>query len=227
MKNIKNIIFFIILLVLAVYLLYTIFQFFNNKGFELDFYSKLSAISTTVAAVGGLILLSLTYLTYRETKNQRIAQEEPVVTLRLITDEKISSSLNFHLKNTGGGPAYDLQVSFTPDLPYGNTSLNKLNMFNRMPLLEKGEEITFFFDTAINYFHSNNPTAANAKILYYTLPKDNKNTRKLERNIEIKLDERMGQRHIMKKDMNDLINEIEEIKHLLAISKIEQDEKND
>ncbi len=215
------------MLVLSTIIIFFLFRFLDKKELDPDIYSQLTAISTAVASVGGITLLFLTYFTYLETRKQRIAQEEPVVTLRLITDEKNSSFLNFHLKNTGGGPAYDLKVTFNPDLPYGDTTLNNLKMFRRMPLLEKGEEVTFFFDTAMNYFNSDKPTTVNASAIYYTLPKDNRSARKLERDFEINIDERKGQRQIIKKDLNDLIKEIEEIKHFMVISKMEQDEKND
>nr|WP_026682639.1 hypothetical protein [Priestia megaterium] len=227
MKTIRNFLGFILMLVLSTIIIFFLFRFLDKKELDPDIYSQLTAISTAVASVGGITLLFLTYFTYLETRKQRIAQEEPVVTLRLITDEKNSSFLNFHLKNTGGGPAYDLKVTFNPDLPYGDTTLNNLKMFRRMPLLEKGEEVTFFFDTAMNYFNSDKPTTVNASAIYYTLPKDNRSARKLERDFEINIDERKGQRQIIKKDLNDLIKEIEEIKHFMVISKMEQDEKND
>ncbi|MGX9931508.1 hypothetical protein ACW0KB_09720 [Virgibacillus salarius] len=227
MKTIRNFLGFILMLVLSTIIIFFLFRFLDKKELDPDIYSQLTAISTAVASVGGITLLFLTYFTYLETRKQRIAQEEPVVTLRLITDEKNSSFLNFHLKNTGGGPAYDLKVTFNLDLPYGDTTLNNLKMFRRMPLLEKGEEVTFFFDTAMNYFNSDKPTTVNASAIYYTLPKDNRSARKLERDFEINIDERKGQRQIIKKDLNDLIKEIEEIKHFMVISKMEQDEKND
>ena len=227
MKIIRNFLGFILIFVLSAIIVFLLFLFLDKNNLDPNTYLQISAISTAVASVGGITLLFLTYFTYLETRKQRIAQEEPVVTLRLITDEKNSSFLNFHLKNTGGGPAYDLKVTFSPDLPYGDTTLNNLKMFTRMPLLEKGEEVTFFFDAAMNYFNSDKPTVVNAQAIYYNLPRDNKSARKLERNFEINIDERKGQRQIIKKDLNDLIKEIEEIKHFIVISKIEQDEKND
>ena len=227
MKIIRNFLGLILILVLSASVIFFLFQLLDKRKLDPAIYTQLAAISTAVASVGGITLLFLTYFTYLETRKQRIAQEEPVVTLRLITDEKNSSFLNFHIKNTGGGPAYDLKFIFNPDLPYGDTTLNNLKMFKRMPLLEKGEEITFFFDTAMNYFNSGKPTTVNAQATYYTRPKDNRSARKLERNFEINIDERKGQRRIIKKDLNDLIKEIEEIKHFMVISKIEQDGKND
>ncbi|MDR4927237.1 hypothetical protein [Peribacillus simplex] len=227
MKIIKSFLIFIFLLVLSGILIFVIYKLLNNQNLDKAFYSEISAISTAVASVGGITLLFFTYFTFLETRKQRIAQEEPAVTLRLIPDSKNSNFLHFFLKNTGGGPAYDIKITFNPDLPYGNTTLNQLTMFKRMPLLEKGEEVTFFFDTAMNYFNSDKPTTIDASAIYYTLPQGNRNTRKLIRDFEINMDERKGQRQIIKKDMNDLVKEIEELKHYIIISRIEQGEKND
>lgn len=227
MKTLKSFIVFIFLILLSGIILFYLIKYLSGQNFDQDFYTLLSSVSTAVASIGGITLLFLTYYTYLETRKQRLAQEEPVVTLRLITDSKSSNFLYFHLKNTGGGPAYDLKITFNPDLTYGETSLNKLTMFNRMPLLEKGEEVSFFFDTAIDYYNSSNPTTVYATATYYTLPKGNKGTNKLVRKFEINIDERKGQRQIIKKDMNDLVKEIEELKHFIVLSKIEQGEKND
>jgi hypothetical protein len=227
LKTLKSFLVFIFLILLSGITLIFMMKYLSDQNLDSDYYTLLSSVSTAVASIGGITLLFLTYFTFLETRKQRIAQEEPVVTLRLVTDEKNSNFLNFHLKNTGGGPAYDLSVTFNPDLPYGDTTLNNLKMFKRMPLLEKGEEVTFFFDTTFKYFNLEGPTTVMAKAIYYTLPKENRNARKLERSFEINIDERKGQRQIIKKDMNDLVKELEEIKHFIVISKIEQGEKND
>ncbi len=192
-----------------------------NISISNNLFTGISAISTSIATLGGLSLLFVNFLMFNETRKQRIAQEEPVVTLRLIPDVKNSNFLNFHFKNSGGGAAYDINIILDPDIPYGNSTLNKLPMFKRTPLLEKGEEVIFFYDSAISYFNSDNPKSVNAKITYYTYPKDNRASRKIIRNIEINLDEREGQMQIIQKDLTDLVKEIEELKHALIISRIE------
>lgn len=206
-----------------------IYKNLSNLNLDVNFYTGVSAIATAIASIGGLILLLVTYLTFRETRKQRIAQEQPVITLRLIPDSKNSNLLNFSLKNTGGGPAYDINIHLTPDLSYGNSSLNNLSMFKNMSILESNEEITFFFDSAINYFSKNNPNPKEVKanITFYTLPKDTRGSKRLSRQINIKIDEREGQMQIIKKDVTDLVKEIEELKHAIIITKLNSGEKND
>jgi hypothetical protein len=197
--------------------------------FELNntFFTGISALATVVAAVGGLILLTVTIRTFTLTKQQIKVQEEPIVTLRLMPDSKSSNLLTFHIKNTGGGPAYDLNIKLTPDLPYGKSTINNLPMFKRMPLLEKGEEISFLFDSYINYSKSNNPKQVNAKTTYYTLPSGSRTSKKLVREFEISLDEREGQMQIIKKDLSEVVKELEELKHALIITNLKSGEKND
>jgi hypothetical protein len=182
-----------------------------------NFYTKLSSISTTFAAVGGIALLVVTYFTFQDGKQQREIEKEPIITLRLIPDNKNSSFVNFSIKNTGGGPAYDLSISFAPNVPYNSSTLNELNMFKRLPLLDKDEQIEFFFASLIEYYNSDKPKNINAVATYYTFPKENKKAKKLIRSFEIFIEERKGQMQIIKKDLNDLVKEIEELKHFIAI----------
>ncbi len=155
-------------------------------------------------------------------EKQRELQEEPAVSIKIMPDMKEPHILNMVVKNTGGGPAYDVSVTFDPDIPYDKISLNRLRMFNKMPLLDKGERIEFFFASASEYFKSDNPKFTTATIQYYkTPPSDQNNSTKLiTRRINIDIIERENQLRIGKRDMDDLVDEIEELKHgLLIIAK--------
>lgn len=207
----------LVLILLSVLLIAFAYYFVEQFKVEENFHSKLSAISTTFAAVGGIALLIVTYFTFHEAKQQREAEKEPIITLRLIPDNKNSNFVNFFIKNTGGGPAYDLNVIFSPNVPYNSITLNELNMFQRLPLLDKDEQIEFFFASLIEYYNSEKPKILNATATYYTLPKENKKSKKLKRNFEVYVEERKGQMQIIRKDMNDLVKEIEEIKHFIVI----------
>lgn len=218
---------FIIGLIIAGILVYETYKFFDKQNLNTESYTALTAISTTVAAIGGLTLLFVTYLTFLETKRQRIAQEEPIVTLKVVPDTKHINFLNFVLKNTGGGSAYDLNITFTPNLKYSDTTLNELSMFKRMPLLEKGEEIIFFYDSFIDYLESGQPLKIEAKATYFTLPENNRSSKKIEREFEIDFAERKGQMQLNKKDMNDLIKEIRELKHFIVINSQSRSGKGD
>ena len=54
--------------------------------------------------------------------------------------------LDVVLRNSGGSPAYNINCTFDPDLPfYGSTTLSKLNIFKNVPFLEHREELRFFY----------------------------------------------------------------------------------
>lgn len=163
-------------------------------------------------------------------EKQRDLQEEPAVSIKVVPDAREPHMLNMILKNTGGGPAYDVSVSFDPDIPYDKISLNKLRMFSKMPLLDKGEIIEFFFASASEYFRSDNPKFTTATIQYHKTPPldGNNNIKPIIRHVNIDIIERENQLRIGKRDMDDLVDEIEELKHaLLIISKEAEENKRD
>lgn len=235
MKIAREIISLIFLTLLLIFIIILLTNYLNNLHLNSGFYEVLGPISTAVASVGGLLLLVVTFLYLLETRKmtiETIKQTEilgsPAVSIKIGPDNADLNMLYITLKNTGGGAAYDISVNFFPDLDYRGESLNKLNMFKNLPLLEKGEEIKFFFDSAIEYLKSNKLKETTAKVTYYKTPKININSQAIIRNININMEERMGQLQISKKDINDLVNEIEELKQVLLISTIEKkEEKND
>lgn len=218
MRFFRQIVVTLVSILLLAILIFTLVKQVLSVIDNSNFYISLSAISTAIAALGSFCLLIVSYFTFLETRRQRKSMEEPIVTLRLLPDNKNSNFMNIVLKNSGGGPAYDLQAVFSPDL---QTSLNNLNMFKRLPLLDSGEEIVFFYDSLIDYLKTPNPTVVNAYLSYFTLPKEIRGTKKCSRSFEINFEERFGQRQLVKKDMNNLVNEIEELKHAIIISTLE------
>lgn len=187
------------------------------------------AIATFVASIVGIIILYITFLSLRETRKmvlemekQRELQEEPAISIKVVPDAKEPHILNMVVKNTGGGPAYDVSATFDPDIPYDNTTLNGLRMFKKMPLLDKGEIIEFFFASAPEYFKSDKPKYTTATIQYYKTPPINTDNdfKPIIRSINIDIIERENQLNIGKRDLDDLVDEIEELKHgLLIIAK--------
>lgn len=229
METIKRLLYLILLGIIicigVVYLTHLYGQFSKDTGF----FNNLSTLSSSISAIGGLLVLVVTFFYFLETRKMTIATrrqtellEEPAVSLKISPAEGNPNLLYVVMKNTGGGPAYDVSVSFTPDLTYGETTLNKLKMFNKMPLLDKGEEVKFFFASAIEYFESNKPLESRASVSYFSSPQSPKNKNPLTREFTIDLSEREGQYHICRRDINDLVNEIEELKHALIISSIER-----
>lgn len=197
----------------------------------------LSSVSTSFAAVTNFILLLLTFLyllatrsMVDEARKQRIAQEEPVVSVRITPDNNNFGMLNICLKNTGGGPAYNVSVRFDPDLPYHDGSINNLRIFNNMPVIDRSENIEFLFASAHSYFESNNPKTAIAYIKYYRKPLTNnkKDNDPIERIIEIDLEERKDQLYVNRNGMHDLVKEVEELKQgvlMLLSDKISEEGK--
>lgn len=222
LKNVS----FGLLIIISIAVVIHIYYFIDRK-FSTEMLTKLSAIGTTAAALGGLALLVVTYGSYTEVRRQRIALEEPAVTVKVVTDMENLNCLNLELKNTGGGQAYDISVRFSPDIPYGRTTLNNVNMFKRTALLEKGEEICFFFDTKENYKKSQSPIKSKVTISYYTSPKESRGAKKIVRSYEIDFEEKNGTSHLIKRNMNDLVYQVEDLKHVLAAIYSREMNKND
>jgi hypothetical protein len=205
---------------------------------ESAFLTSLSTVATSISTIGSLLLLVVTFFYFletrdmaKETRRQRELLEEPAVSIKILPDEKSSNFLYMVMKNTGGGPAYDISVSFDPDIPYGESTLNGLKMFNKMPLLDKGEETKFFFASAIEYFKSDMPKETKALVTYFLVPKSkndkrNKYNKPIIREFTIDIEEKKGQSHLIRRDVHDLVNEIEELKQVLLIASLEKKVKN-
>lgn len=217
---------FILIIVINIYIHIKGTDLLVKINFNNDWFNLLSEISTIIASLGSVLLLLVTFLYFIETrkmvhqtKRQTELMEEPAVTLKIIPDNKNTSALNILLKNTGGGPAYDISVSFNPDLPYKDTTLNELRMFKGMPLLDKGETVEFFFASAHTYLNGDDTKQTTAEIKYYKTPVYERNINyPIIRKIEIDIEERIGQLHLETKNIHHLVNEIEELKHAIILS---------
>lgn len=203
---------------------------------SIDF-TVIGAISNLITAIIGLPLLTITlfYLLatrdmVQEMRKQRAIIEEPAVSLKAVPSTDAANAINLALKNTGGGPAYDVSVKFNPDIPYWkDISLNQLNLFNKMSLLDKGETIELFLASAPEYFKSDKPKKTTATIEYYTTPHHQRNINsepRRRRIIEIDFEERRNQLQVRHRGINDLVEEIEELKQglLLIASNVNNDE---
>lgn len=227
MRNLKSLAYLLIIILLAVWSVLEITRSFLKLKLDNDFFSALGSVADSLASLTSIGVLLFTYFALQESRKQRENADEPVVTLRLLPEVKNNNFLSFTLKNTGGGPAYDLSVRFNPDLPYGNETLNNLNMFKRMSLLDKNEEVNFLFDSASEYYNSNNPKVTVATVTYYKQPKDQKKTKAIVRDFEIDFEERKGQMNLITRDISDLVKEVQELKHAIVIANYERGDKND
>ena len=223
--------YFIYLLAVSVFILLIVALLFyivieSKIAIVMDF-TALGAISNAITAIIGLPLLTVTILyllatraMVDEMKRQRATIEEPAVSIKVVPSADAANILNLVLKNTGGGAAYDVTVKFNPDIPYkDNITLNQLNMFHNMALLDKGESVELFFASAPVYFKSDKPKKTKATVEYYITPPYQReiNPKPKIRIIEINLEERKDQLQIRNRTMNDLVKEIEELKQGLLL----------
>jgi hypothetical protein len=197
-----------------------------------DWWSASAAIFVAITAISGIFLLATTfYYTLKtrdmaeEMKRQRQILERPAVSVRISPNPKYSSLLNMVIKNTGGGAAYDVSIKFDPDLPYYDTHLNLLRIFQKMPLLDKGESIEFVFASEIEYYNSSNPKSTTATIQYYLSPQYTRTDADPIQIRVIKIDiiEREGQLRPKTNGIPELVGEIGELKQglLMLLSDME------
>lgn len=219
------IIYFLILVSLVLIINYAFLLVINEtKIADGSDFTALGAISNATTAIIGIFLLTLTLGYLLETRNmvqemkkQRAIIEKPAVSLKAVPSTDAANIINLVLKNTGGGPAYDVTVEFDPDLPYDNKSLNELNMFRKMTVLDKGESVELFFASAPEYFKSDNPKRSTATIKYYTNPHHQNEIKPEIRITEIDIEERKDQLYVSQRGIDDLVDEIEELKQGLLI----------
>lgn len=214
---------FIIALLLAAILFFLIV---NNINYDDLWFNKLQSISTAVAAIGSITLLGITLIyvftsrqMVEEMRKQREVSESPAVSVKIIPDQTNFNLLNLVLRNTGGGAAYDVSVNFSPDLPYSKSkTVNQLNVFNNLPLLDKGEEIEIFFASTIQYFESNNPKETTVTISYFRNQEHEKAFEKPNViSYKLNIEERKGQRFVSYKGLNELVTQVEELKHAILM----------
>ncbi|MGG1600993.1 hypothetical protein [Paenibacillus naphthalenovorans] len=235
MKNLRQGLHVLLTLSILLILIMFLTNQLQNRNYDASWYTALSAVMSGIASIGGLFLLVVTFLYFIETKKmvseakrQREILEEPAVSVKITPDIKKSNALNVVIKNTGGGAAYDVSIKFNPDIPYHDSTLNELNMFKKMPLIDKGETIEFFFASAHEYLNSEKPKFSEATLEYYIHPVNERDKSKpIVRKINIDIEERKGQLQIAHRDMHELVNEIEELKHALLLSIVKKGENVD
>lgn len=200
----------------------------------LNGFSVIASMATAISSLGTLILLYLTKQSLEEMRKKRKLEEEPIISIKVKPEHTNSPFLYFVIKNTGGSPAYDVSINFDPDIKYyGDTTLNDIKAFKRIPIIDKGEVIEIFFDASYNFFDSDKPNETKAKISYYMLPMEKYTTskereeNKEEKTIDILFDNMKGPLKLVKRDFDDLVKEVEEIKQGLLMLLWEiQDNKN-
>lgn len=198
-------------------------------------FGRLGAISTTWASIFAFVAIYFAYKSLdisRKMISEMRNQNAPAVTVKIKPDKTDFNLLNLSIKNTGGSPAYDIHIEFEPDLPYsysGAKTVNELTTLKLMPLLEKGEEIEFFFASAIDYFDAGSQNIieeSTVSIIYYDESSiDNNKRSHICRKYRINLLESKNQLYASRRNLHDLTNEIEELKQGILILLKELGEK--
>lgn len=188
----------------------------------LNGFSIIASIATAISSLGTLILLYLTKQSLEEMREKRELEERPVVSIKVKPDHKNSTLLYFVIQNTGGGPAYDVSIKFTPDIKYNNSTLNNLDIFNRIPIIAKNESIEFFFDTSYEILENDEPNKTRAKISCFKQPKENlsKETisdNKITREVDVLFEQRKNTLQVSEKGIDDLVEEITELRQGLLL----------
>jgi hypothetical protein len=89
-----------------------------------------------------------------EIKQIRKAECMPYVLIDIKPKEKQVQVLEVIIRNIGGGPAFNLNCKFTPDVIYRQNpkiTISDLPIFKNLKVLPPKEEIRFFFATALEY----------------------------------------------------------------------------
>ena len=90
----------------------------------------------------------------------------------VITDVYPRRSVNmlyFRIRNVGLTPAFNVQAHIQPPIPFGRRMSSDLNIFDRpIGVLGPREEISFFFDSAIELFRKEDSILSFEVQIYYT-----------------------------------------------------------
>ena len=111
-------------------------------------------VFTGVVSVATAAYAILTWKLTAETRRMRQAQTEPMVSIWFAPRPESINFVDLIVRNTGLGPAFDVEFVVTPDFEYDNGRfLSQLNlMANGVPYLAPGQTIQFFLTSLIERF---------------------------------------------------------------------------
>ena len=238
--NSKTVKIALIWLLLAIIVIAIINNYFviNLDQFSNNWFFRVSSAATTIVAIFTIFAVLFAYFSMKasfEVLEEMKKQTEPAISVKVVPDRNNFDLLNLVIKNTGGGPAYDISIKFIPDLPYKGTfnMLNDLPKLQNISILDKNETIEFFLVSSFVFEEKNNknvtttsfPKQTQVVIKYGLSPKltDGKIVKEKSRVYNINIFEDQGQKFVVSKNINNLVNEIEELKQgiLILLSRIE------
>jgi len=185
---------------------------------------NVALLSVMVAIVSNFLVAisaAAAWRSVRETRLTREMQERPYVIMDFDLSDK--GIINLVVKNIGNGSAKDVKFKFLkPMITSDGRDIAKLPLFGQgLRFLPAGKEISQFFDTSVGCFGGERPPMFEVGISYY-----NAQGSTLYEDPPMKLDlsAYKGMYYIQKKDLNDLVKEVENIsKHSRdMVSKLER-----
>jgi len=186
--------------------------------------TSVSSISTATAAVVGVFVLLVALGSLRtsqgmldEMRKQREATERPIISVATVLETRKPGILNLRIANTGRGPAYDLKVSFAPDIPWGQTSLNQAGVLSHLPVVNGGDKIEFFLAAGGQLEDAAYPPKSQASVTYFCSSVDDEFRMPLQVSFPVLLSAWRGSLQIRLKDVHELVEEVEDLKHALLI----------
>jgi hypothetical protein len=109
--------------------------FFESSGtpFDLDAAGKLASILVAPFTLG---LVALSWVLARETRQTWVQNRTPNVVVTIESSRVSLNHMQLVIENVGGGPAYDLSITFDPDLELQSGQSKKPpRMISSIPLL--------------------------------------------------------------------------------------------
>jgi len=191
-----------------------------------------SSFSTAAAALVSLFVLLVAWANLRtsqgmleEMRKQREAAERPNISVVTTPEPRRPGVLNLRVANTGRGPAYNVKVRFDPDIPWGESTLNTAGILSSIPVLGGGEKVEIFLAAGGQLRAEGYPTESIAHVTYFQVNVEVKPREPLTASFHVLLSAWLGHMQIRLKDMHELVEEVEDLKHALLIA-LEESQRN-
>jgi len=187
--------------------------------------TAVSSLSTAAATIVSLFVLFVAWASFRtsqgmleEMRKQREAVERPNISVATTPEPRRPGILNLRVANTGRGPAYDVEVRFDPDIPWGESTLNTAGILSGIPVLDGGEKVEIFLAAGGQLQAKGYPTESIAHVSYYSMSAENEPRKQLTTSFRVLLRAWLGHVQIRLKDMHELVEEVEDLRHALLIA---------
>lgn len=174
-----------------------------------------------VVTISTVIYASITCKLFLEAKSQRLALTEPLINLRLQSNDGSPNVIELQIENLGNGIAYNIRFNFLTDFIYNNQNNKKLSdvAFFRSGLiaLAPRQHHRIFLTSLINdNINGVKHSPFEIKVVYDTLSHKNK-----ELIFKLNLTEFEGMLYLDKKnETEELIKSIKELTNAIEKNKI-------